>query len=77
MKSKNENSHIELARRYVLDEYTRNMIVFFKVLQCVAVCCSVLQCVAVCCSVVECVAVFCSILNVSNSQKSAIVFTVN
>ena len=26
----------------------------FKVLQCVAVCCSVLQCVAVCCSVLQC-----------------------
>ena len=29
----------------------------FRVLQCVAVCCSVLQCVAVCCSVYQCVAV--------------------
>jgi len=26
----------------------------FRVLQCVAVCCSVLQCVAVCCSVIQC-----------------------
>jgi len=33
----------------------------FKVLQCVAVCCSVLQCVAVCCSVLQCVAVCCSV----------------
>jgi len=29
----------------------------YRVLQCVAVCCSVLQCVAVCCSVLQCVAV--------------------
>jgi len=31
--------------------------IYYKVLQCVAVCCSVLQCVAVCCSVLQCVAV--------------------
>jgi len=35
----------------------------FRVLQCVAVCCSVLQCVAVCCSVLQCGAVFCSVLH--------------
>ena len=29
----------------------------YRMLQCVAVCCSVLQCVAVCCSVLQCVAV--------------------
>jgi len=28
-------------------------IMFFRMLQCVAVCCSVLQCVAVCCSVLQ------------------------
>ena len=34
----------------------------YRVLQCVAVCCSVLQSVAVCCSVLQSVAVCCSVL---------------
>jgi len=34
----------------------------YRVLQCVAVCCSVLQCVAVWCSVLQCDAVCCSVL---------------
>jgi len=39
----------------------RDKNVKWKVLQCVAVCCSVLQCVAVCCSVLRCVAGCCII----------------
>ena len=35
----------------------------FRVLQCVAVCCSALQCVAVCRSVLQCVTVRCSMLH--------------
>jgi len=37
-------------------------ILYIRVLQGVAVCCSVLQGAAVCCSVLQCVAVCCSVL---------------
>ena len=36
--------------------------VVYRMLQCVAVCCSVLQCAAVRCSALQCVAVCCSVL---------------
>ena len=36
------------------------LVIAFKHVQCISVCCSVLQCVAVCCSVLRCVAVCCS-----------------
>ena len=39
-----------------------DVVVLWRVLQCVAVCCSVLQYVAVCCSVSQCVAVLRSVL---------------
>jgi len=52
-----------------------NTLVFYSVLQCVAVCCSVLQCVAVCCSVLQCVAVYASIctMNISHMYHRCIV----
>jgi len=42
--------------------WVRVYLSLYRVLQCVAVCCSVLQCVAVCCSVWHCVAVCCIVL---------------
>jgi len=47
----------------------------WRVLQCVAVCCSVSQCVAVCCSVLQCVAVCCSVATTSGLQKVSGLFS--
>jgi len=52
-----DRSHL-IGEPYITNACTQKS---FRVLMCVAVCCSVLLCVAVCCSVSQCVAVCCSV----------------
>jgi len=60
VQSSHEKKPIHIKRDTSIWE--ESCVLVWRVLQCVAVCCSVLQCVAVCCSVLQCVAVCFSLL---------------
>ena len=50
----------ETFGRWLHCRHTRHSLMYiYRVLQCVAACCSVLQCVTVCCNVLQCVTVCC------------------